>query len=219
MLRNPPFAARGFLSVGVFLGIATGCGPTGTEPSSEVDAHRAHQVSLSSAKLGPEVAKGLASVRNATAAFHDVNTAIAAGYADPSAIPCTSSPAGTMGIHSAHGSQPDQVVVPDAPEVLLYLPKKGGGFKLVAVEYLVPALVRNNTTNVVMPWFAPEPWPTGPAGYTLVTLPPSVFGQTFEGPMPGHEPGMPWHYDKHVWVWETNPAGIFSLWNPSISCN
>ncbi len=31
--------------------------------------------------------------------------------------------------------------------------------------------------------------------------------------------GMPWHYDKHVRVWETNPTGVFSQWNPSISCN
>ena len=57
------------------------------------------------------------------------------------------------------------------------------------------------------------------ADYTQVTARPSVFGESFEGPMPGHEPGMPWHYDKHVWVWETNPNGMFSQWNPSISCN
>ena len=38
------------------------------------------------------------------------------------------------------------------------------------------------------------------------------------GPMAGHNPQMPWHYDLHAWVIENNPAGMFSQWNPSISC-
>ena len=46
----------------------------------------------------------------------------------------------------------------------------------------------------------------------------SVLGQTFDGPMPGHNPQMPWHYDLHAWVVESNPAGTFSMFNPSISC-
>lgn len=101
------------------------------------------------------------------------------------------------------------------PELLLYLPKANGKFKLVAVEYLVPVLVRNNATNDVYPWFGMTPWG---AGYTQITQRPSVFGELFEGPMPGHDAGMPWHYDKHVWAWDTNPSGMFSQWNPSISC-
>ncbi|MDX2260116.1 MAG: hypothetical protein SFU84_00285 [Gemmatimonadales bacterium] len=215
MIRYPRSTLRGMLTLGLTLGTATACAPAGTEPDHAMSHPTAPQVSLSQAKLGPEAAKALAAMRNATAAFHDVDAAIAAGYADPSGIPCAASPAGTMGVHAARGSAIDGVVVPNEPEVLLYLPKKGGGFKLVGVEYLVPAMVRNTTTNAVTPWFSQDPWG---AGYTLVTPPPSVFGQTFEGPMPGHEPGMPWHYDKHVWVWETNPSGMFSQWNPSISC-
>lgn len=45
-----------------------------------------------------------------------------------------------------------------------------------------------------------------------------MFGQPFDGPMPGHEPGMPVHYDLHVWVGRANPAGVFSPWNPKVSC-
>jgi hypothetical protein len=50
------------------------------------------------------------------------------------------------------------------------------------------------------------------------TPPPAVLGQTFDGPMEGHAPGMPWHYDVHVWVAEANPSGVFAQFNPAISC-
>ena len=45
-----------------------------------------------------------------------------------------------------------------------------------------------------------------------------LFGQTFDGPMPGHIPTMPWHWDLHVWVWAHNPSGMFAEWNPSLQC-
>lgn len=215
MLRYHRSAARGLLCFGVVLGIATACSATDNEPGSAMSLPTDPQTSRSSARLGPEVSQGIASLRNATARFHNVGVAIAAGYEDPTRIPCVAIPTGAMGVHSVKGAALDQSVVPDQPEALLFLPRKGGGFKLVAVEYLVPALVRNTVTGVVSPWFSPAPWGSG---YALVTTRPSVFGEAFEGPMPGHEPSMPWHYDKHVWVWETNPSGMFSQWNPSISC-
>jgi hypothetical protein len=36
--------------------------------------------------------------------------------------------------------------------------------------------------------------------------------------MLGHEPGMPVHYDLHVWLYQANPDGVFASWNPSVSC-
>ena len=47
---------------------------------------------------------------------------------------------------------------------------------------------------------------------------PSLFGQPFDGPMPGHFPGQPDHYDLHVWLWRFNPAGMFAQFNPRVSC-
>ncbi len=201
------------IAVAVVAGVLA-CSPGGTEPlvGGESSLAAPSAVTLG---LGSEVSKQLASLRNATAAFHNVSAAIAAGYADPAGVPCVASPAGTMGIHVANPSLIDTNVVPNEPEVLLYLPKKNGGFKLVAVEYFVPVLLRNVSTGAISPWFSPNRWG---AGYVVVNPAPSVFGQTFEGPMGPHDPGMPWHYDKHVWVWETNPSGMFSQWNPSISC-
>jgi hypothetical protein len=30
--------------------------------------------------------------------------------------------------------------------------------------------------------------------------------------------GMPAFYEMHVWVWKTNPNGVFADWNPNVSC-
>ena len=163
--------------------------------------------------LGPQ----LAAVRDATSRFHDVSAATAAGYLNPDGRVCDQIATGTMGIHAPNlALQATQTLDPLQPEVLLYLPKPGGGFRLVAVEYIQFVLLRNPATGVVAPWTAMTPWP---ANYQIVTPTPQLFGETFNGPMPGHVPGMPWHWDLHVWVWANNPDGMFAQWNPSISCN
>ena len=48
----------------------------------------------------PSDAAALAAVRQATAAFHDVDKAIAAGYASPVGGHCEETAAGAMGVHS-----------------------------------------------------------------------------------------------------------------------
>ncbi|MEP7119157.1 MAG: hypothetical protein ABI880_16335 [Acidobacteriota bacterium] len=121
-----------------------------------------------------------------------------------------------MGVHAPNPTLiQDGGLDPEQPEVLLYLPTGGGNYRLVGVEYLQPLLLRDTATNIVTPWFAPTPWP---ASFVVVNPAPSLFGQTFQGPMPGHVPGMPWHYDLHVWAWAPNPSGTFAQWNPSINC-
>ena len=47
---------------------------------------------------------------------------------------------------------------------------------------------------------------------------PSLMGHAFDGPMEGHEPGMPVHYDLHTWVHQQNGAGELSAWNPDVAC-
>jgi hypothetical protein len=138
----------------------------------------------------------LAALRAATAKYHNVNVAVADGYAVETA--CVSSPEGTMGIHYInHALFVDPAVDSNKPEGLVYLPDEQGNLRLVAAEFLVPDADQDLTTDSDRP---------------------SIYGQPFKGPMPGHTPGMPIHYDIHVWVWEPNPAGMFNDWNPSISC-
>jgi len=39
--------------------------------------------------------------------------------------------------------------------------------------------------------------------------------------MEGHEPLMPAtlrHYDLHVWLFKSNPAGLFNMVNPNVNC-
>ncbi len=138
----------------------------------------------------PDVLRQLAAVRRATAKYHDVSKAIADGYLP--APHCVGVPGvGGMGYHYVKPSLTrDLALDPLQPELLLYVPS-GNGLRLVGVEYFVAAVGQ----------------PT-----------PSLFGRPFDGPMPGHEPGMPTHYDLHVWLWQTNPNGIFAALNPNVEC-
>ncbi|WP_203336148.1 hypothetical protein [Nocardioides limicola] len=72
----------------------------------------------------------LAQVRAATAKYHDVNRAIAAGYELGS--PCVPN----MGYHYVRGVAADQSeLVATDPEILVYAPLPNGKLRLVAVEY------------------------------------------------------------------------------------
>ncbi len=134
--------------------------------------------------------KDLAAARQATDKYHDVSVALADGYVPVS--PCVEVPGlGGMGIHYAKFSLMDPFVDPLTPEVLLYVPTDGG-LKLVGVEYFA--------VDVAQPA-------------------PVLFGQTMNGPMPGHEPPQPDHYDLHVWLWQGNPDGIFGDFNPNVRCS
>ena len=144
-----------------------------------------------------QVAKDLAAVRQATAKYHDVENALADGFV--SLVHCVSSPAGAMGVHYLNPGRLDGNIDLLEPEVLLYAPTPSGD-RLVAVEYFLPIGGPDD----------PIPDPAPPA--------PVLFGHTSNGPMLGHEPGMPPHYDFHVWVWQANPNGIFEEFNPKISC-
>jgi hypothetical protein len=200
-------------------GAAVGCGETnnpvrptalsGTGAVETITTSRGLESSTND--VGPD----LAAVRRATAQFHDISAAYAAGYTTENE-PCVASPDGVMGVHAPNLSLiGDPALDPTRPELLLYLPKPNGKYKLVGVEYFQVVLVRNRLTNEVGPWFSPDPWP---AGYEVVTPTPALFGQTFQGPMPGHTPTMPWHWDLHAWIWAHNPSGMFAEWNPSLRC-
>src|SRR5688572_17685636 len=100
-------------------------GPTGVTPNGSSQAGSPGGIALlGDPGLGPD----LAAVRRATAAFHEVERAIAAGYADPRGGHCDASAVGTMGIHSPNQRLiQSQGLDPEQPEVLLYLPKVEGG--------------------------------------------------------------------------------------------
>jgi len=147
----------------------------------------------------PSVLKDLAAVRQASTKYHDVNVTLADGFIQTPN--CIQEPGlGGMGIHFINPARiMDPAINLLEPETLLYLETEEG-MKLLGVEYMFP----------VGPPNAPVPDPAPPA--------PVLFGKPFDGPMPGHEPGQPPHYDLHVWIWQANPEGIFAPFNPNVSC-
>lgn len=162
------------------------------------------------AKAGPLPGE-LQAVRATVARYHDVNHALRDGYT-LAGESCVASPAGTMGIHAVNFSLTgDLSIDPLRPEILLYAPR-GDGFELIGVEYWQIALA--NTESGPAPWFHP----TDPPPLGFFNPAPTIFGRTFDGPMAGHNPEMPWHYDIHVWLFEANPAGQFAQFNPRLSC-
>jgi hypothetical protein len=148
-------------------------------------------------QLPPATEELLLDVRRATWVYRDVAAAEAAGYVRTG--PCAEDPKyGGMGYHYAHpGLEEDGVFDPLQPEVLVYGPRPDGSLRLGAVEYLQADADQDLATD---------------------TDRPSLFGVPFDGPMLGHDPGMPIHYDLHVWLHRPNPAGVFAAWNPRVHC-
>jgi hypothetical protein len=145
----------------------------------------------------PDTQEQLRKARHATRAFRDVDAARAAGY--KAAGECVDDPKyGGMGIHYANEKLiADGVLDVTRPEILVYQPAANGELRLGAVEYFQV---------------------DGDQDLATADDKPSLFGVPFDGPMLGHEPGMPIHYDLHVWLYKHNPAGIFAAWNPRVDC-
>ena len=159
-------------------------------PALTASAHDRTPAAATHARNG--AGAGLAELRRVLAPYRDPSAAFAAGFR-PSG-PCAElSGVGAMGVHWVNGQRMSSP--PDAarPPILLYSPDG----TLLGAEFFAPDGDQDLTTDADRP---------------------SLFGRPFDGPMLGHEPGMPVHYDLHVWVDEANPDGVFSPWNARVSC-
>ncbi|MQA24188.1 MAG: hypothetical protein GEU94_01680 [Micromonosporaceae bacterium] len=148
-------------------------------------------------KGAPNVEGDLGTVRKATAKYQDVKVAIADGYHAPHPYVCVESDQGVMGYHYLRWDLLDDEFNIKKPELLIYVPNEDGKLELVAVEYMRPDADQDLSTDDDRP---------------------TLFDRPFDGPMEGHEEGMPRHYDLHAWIWSENPSGTFAQWNPAISC-
>ena len=140
-------------------------------------------------------------IRAATARFHDVAAAEAAGYAllaDAAGITCIADPeAGAMGVHYANGELVTAGAVDAlAPQVLVYEPGADAALHLVGVEYVV----------------FQEGWDKEH------DAPPVLFGEEFMLTPAENRYGLPAFYSLHAWVWGFNPDGEFAMWNRQVSC-
>jgi hypothetical protein len=156
-----------------------------------------------SAKSTTPLTAQLKKVKASLAKYRSVDAAKADGYAMTG--PCEMTPAsagaswwdGAMGVHFVNNDLTRARPNPLKPAVLVYLPTASGGFQLVAAEYFQADADQNLKTDGDRP---------------------TLFGRAFDGPMKGHAPGMPIHYDLHVWLWKHNPSGLFAPYNPDASC-
>ncbi|GIU70745.1 MAG: hypothetical protein KatS3mg003_0224 [Candidatus Nitrosocaldaceae archaeon] len=165
-------------------------------------------VSATAIKPEKSAHKMLIELKLETVDYKDVSVAENNNY--QSTIECVEN----MGIHYINDELASDLEVDEMnPEIILYEPKKNGDFRLTGVEYFVPAMVE--TEEGLVPWFGESVPEQGFANEA-----PILFNKhKMEGPMPGHDPNMPWHYDLHVWIWKFNTDGTFSSFNPRVNCN
>lgn len=148
----------------------------------------------------------VAAVRQATAKYQDVKKAEADGYG--AVLGCVSgAEEGGMGVHYLNPAlvgplnNPPQHSTLDVahPQLLVYEPLSNGKLQLVAVEYLAIA-------------GGDYGWDANGVG------PPILMGQLFDYMDAPNRFGQPAFYSLHVWAWKFNPEGVFSMWNPRVSC-
>jgi len=111
-----------------------------------------------------------------------------------------------LGITSPPGSRVDGTGTHTdflRPGILIYEPQADGSLELVAVENLVFWKSWHAAGNEARPSFHG-------VGYDMMADDPATAldeAHLFEP-----------HYDLHVWLYRHNPAGVFSQFNPDVTC-
>jgi hypothetical protein len=136
-----------------------------------------------------EMNRALATIRRATAKYHDLDVALADGFVllHPCEERPDEGPVGTVYVHMDRLL--DGVIDPASPDALIYEPSRNGRARLVGAEFAFPYAL----------WNEPEP--------------PEFLGHRFQ---PEDEFGV---YALHVWTWRHNPEGMFAESNPNVSCD
>jgi hypothetical protein len=168
----------------------------------------------------------VAEVRAIAERYRDVNVAKAEGYttdnkcvtAEMLGFPAAM---GTMGLHYVRRDMlglPPKPAPPGGPRVsgsgthtdfrkpamLVYEPQADGSLELVAVENLVFASAwHDRLGHKQPPAFHGRP-------YELLSDKPETKVDEAHGWVP--------HYERHVWVFRDNPNGVYSPFNPKVTC-
>lgn len=211
------FPRRSVLASSTLVLALAACGPA---EEAELDA--ATEAAPAAAEE-PAEAPEIAALRPIAERYADVAVALADGYIpDPSGMCVTAAmeglppEAGGMGIHYL---RPDLLGITataprvagtgthtdfSQPGILIYEPQADGSLQLVAIENLV--------------------WAAGmqAAG---VTETPSFLGNEYVHMLddPATEAdeahGFEEHYELHVWIPRENPTGMFTPFNPAVTCD
>jgi len=220
MISSHTRCAFGAISLCAFVAAAS-------QPTS---AHEGHvhkkaiaQAEMATASVAPPREPTLAEVRQATERFQDIKVALAEGYIrDPADLCETAEMMGRpaeLGAMGVHYFRPDLlgITAPPNPRVngtgthtdflkpaiLIYEPQADGSLELVAVENLVFRQSWHASGNSAIPAFH---------GLAYDTMADDLATAIDEAH--NFEP----HYDRHVWIYRTNPNGVFTPFNPKVSC-
>ncbi|MGD8279348.1 MAG: hypothetical protein PVH00_15025 [Gemmatimonadota bacterium] len=171
--------------------------PTGAAFDETVDPM------IPAASLGQaDLHQALAMLRQRTAAWHNADAVVEAGYTtqlgciDERVVQGVNADiARGMGYHPANLDLLfDDAVDLMSPETLVLVPRPGGnGFRLAAFDYFVPASAA---------------WPSPGDGGAPPVLPEIGIPFTWSAVHGG------WMF--HIWLWENNPDGMFANWNPNV---
>ena len=148
-----------------------------------------HSLSSMTRGYDAQVADGIGRLRAATAPFHSLDSAVAAGY--PRTVPdcLVHEHHGAMGYHHVNRAYTDAKLEIERPEILLYERRPDGEYHLNGVEFIVPF----------------RAWPRD-------SVAPVLMGQVLH-----REDNLQIWY-LHVWAWTTNPEGLFANFNPDVAC-
>ena len=187
-LRSPLTASRTITVVWLATFALGGCESPTPATGPELHASMRHARAMHESQLSGDTRRDIARLRQQTAQFNRFEAAVEAGWSEP--IPgCFADPQlGGMGFHFGNPDLIDGTVDVLEPELLVYEPQKNGRLRLVAVEYIVD----------FDDWTSSEP--------------PELYGQSF------HRNELFGIWVLHVWHMRENPQGIFTDWNPKVSC-
>jgi hypothetical protein len=162
-----------------------------------------------------------AELKAASERFTDVEVALAEGYIrDPHDLCITAEMEGQpaeMGAMGIHFFRPDMLGITATeplvdgtgthtdflnPSVVIYEPQADGSLELVAVENLVFAEA----------WHAKNDEPPSSFAHQWVHMIDDPATEVDEAH--GFQP----HYELHAWVFRANPNGLFTPFNPNVTC-
>ncbi len=156
------------------------------------DDHGAH-AKVATGELTVAQKKGIAQARAATAKFHDFAVAADAEYTAQFPTGCAEMPGqGAQAYHYMNEKLAfDNIIDLEKPELLMYEPQQDGSLQLVGLDYVVlrpEGTLKNEPAPLLGMKFAP-----------IVVQGVSVWA-------------------LHIWAWRPNTNGVFTPWNPAVSC-
>src|SRR5689334_7235528 len=136
-----------------------------------------------------QAVEGIRRLRAATQTFHNLDSAVAAGYPREVEACIVHEHHGAMGYHHLNRAYVDGQLVPERPQFLLYERRPDGSYRLNGAEFVVPYRFHSRDST-----------------------PPVFMGQTL-----AREDNFKYWY-LHVWAWTKNPEGLFAPFNPDVVC-